>query len=190
MKPALLTLTLCFAAAAAEGVVDRVAVVVGNEVITESEVLRELRLTAFLNGEALDSSAAQRRTAAERLVDQQLIRNEMTMAGYPMPAEAEGDAVLRSFRQQNYRSVAAFRESLEKYGLTEDELKRHLLWQKAALRFTDQRFRMAMQAPPAESANRAADGERSSEKADDPMEAWLKEARNATRIQFKKGAFQ
>ena len=39
MRRFLLAITFAFAAAA-QGVIDRVAVVVGNEVITESEVLR------------------------------------------------------------------------------------------------------------------------------------------------------
>ena len=32
-------------------VVDRIAVTVGNQVITETEILRDIALTAFLNGE-------------------------------------------------------------------------------------------------------------------------------------------
>ncbi len=189
MKQVLLTLALCLSAAA-QGIVDRVAVVVGNEVITESEVLHEVRLTKYLNGEPLDFSVVQRKAAAERLVDQQLIRNEMQIGGYAMPAESEGDAVLRNFRQQNYRSIPAFRAGLEKYGLTEDEVKRHLLWQAAALRFTDQRFHMTIAAQPAQSADRVANSDAGKDTAEDQMEIWLKEARGNTRVQFKKGAFQ
>src|SRR5580700_11903799 len=42
-------------------VVDRVAVVVGKTVITESEVLDEVRLTEFLNGQPLELGPQQRR---------------------------------------------------------------------------------------------------------------------------------
>ena len=112
MRQALLAITFSLAAAAQTGVVDRVAVVVGNQVITESEVLLEVRLTAFLNAQPLDLSAAQRKAAAERLVDQQLIRNEMQVGGYTVPADSEGDAALRSFRQENYQSVPAFRAAV------------------------------------------------------------------------------
>ncbi|HXB73699.1 MAG TPA: hypothetical protein VNY05_36005 [Candidatus Acidoferrales bacterium] len=189
MREALLAITFSLAAVAA-GVIDRVAVVVGNQVITESEVLLEVRLTAFLNGQPLDLGAAQRRAAAERLVDQQLIRGEMQIGGYPMPAESEGPVVLRKFRQENYPSVPAFRAALEKYGLTEDEVNRHLLWQVAALRFTDQRFHMVNLAPPAQSADRSSDADGAKDTGDDPMDVWLKQARSGTRIQFKKGAFE
>jgi len=190
MKQALVAITFSLAAAAQTGVIDRVAVVVGNQVITESEVLLEVRLAAFLNGQPLDLSAAPRRAAAERLVDQQLIRNEMQVGGYAMPAESEGDAVLRSFRQANHPNIPAFRAVLEKYGLTEDEVKRHLLWQAAALRFTDQRFRAAVAPPASQSADRSTDADSAKDTVEDEMDVWLKQARTSTRIQFKKGAFQ
>ena len=208
MRQALLAISFTLTAVAA-GVIDRVAVVVGNQVITESEVLLEVRLTEFFNGQALDLGSDQRKAAAERLVDQQLIRNEMQIGGYPMPAESEGEAALRKFQQENYPGIPAFRAALEEHGLTEDEVKRHLLWQAAAMRFTDLRFHMAIAAPAApstdqsQSANRAspvapspsagrspsADGSTDTA-VEDQMEVWLKEARSNTRIQFKKGAFQ
>jgi hypothetical protein len=177
-------------AATAQNVIDRVAVVVGNQVITESEVILESRLTAFFNGTPLDLGAAQRRAAAERLVDQQLIRNEMQIGGYPMPAETEAGATLRKYRQDNYSSPAAFRASLAKYELTEDEVSRHLLWQAAALHFTDQRFHLTIAPPPPQSADRLNQEGSTTDGVEDQMDAWLKQARAGTRIQFKKEAFQ
>ena len=190
MRQALLAIAFTLAAVAA-GVIDRVAVVVGTQVITESEVLLEVRLTEFFNGQTLDLGADQRKAAAERLVDQQLIRNEMQIGGYPMPVESEGDAVLRKFRQDNYPGIPAFRAALENHGLTEDEVKRHLLWQAAAMHFTDLRFHMTMAAPATAQADQSQSADRSVDtKVEDQMEVWLKEARSNTRIQFKKGAFQ
>jgi hypothetical protein len=190
MRQALLAIAFTLAAVAA-GVIDRVAVVVGTQAITESEVLLEVRLTEFFNGQPLDLGADQRKAAAERLVDQQLIRNEMQIGGYPMPVESEGDAVLRKFRQDNYPGIPAFRAALENHGLTEDEVKRHLLWQAAAMRFTDLRFHMTMAAPATPSADQSQSADRSVDTTvEDQMEVWLKEVRSNTRIQFKKGAFQ
>jgi hypothetical protein len=194
IRQALVAIAFTVAAVAA-GVIDRVAVVVGNRVITESEVLLEVRLTEFFNGQALDLGADQRKAAAERLVDQQLIRNEMQIGGYPMPVESEGDAVLRKFRQDNYPGIPAFRAALENHGLTEDEVKRHLLWQAAAMQFTDLRFHMTMAATATAQTEPAADRSQSADRSvdttvEDQMEVWLKEARSSTRIQFKKGAFQ
>jgi hypothetical protein len=162
-------------------VIDRVAVVVGKDVITETEVVQEARLEAFLNQSALDLGAEARKTAAERLVNQQLVRNEMTVGAYPEPTDAEVEGALKSFRQEHFNSIPAYRASLEKYGITEDQLKRHLKWQLAAIRFTDQRFNTGEPS----GANRAAPGA-----AEDPFDAWLKQARSQTKIQFKQGAFQ
>ena len=190
MRFALIALAFGWANAA-QNIVDRVAVVVGNEVITESEVNLEARLTAFFNGTPLDLSVAQRKAAAERLVDQLLIRNEMQIGGYPMPPASDGDAALRKYRLDNYSSIALFRASLAKYELIEDEVKRHLLWQAAALRFTDQRFHLIIPAPPpSQSADRLSHSETTTDGVKDQMDVWLKQARAGTRIQFKKEAFQ
>jgi hypothetical protein len=185
----MLTLQL---ASGAQGVIDQIAVVVGKQVITDSEVRTEVRLTQLFNAQPLDLSAAARRQAAERLVDQQLIRQEMQLGGHQLPPEGEADDLLRQFRQRNFPNDAAFHALLERYGLTEDAVKRHLLWQVAALRFTEQRFRMANPQQPAQTADRLVDRTLpASSKADeDEMDAWLKQARSATRVQFKKGAFQ
>jgi hypothetical protein len=205
-------------AAPAQDVLDRVAVVVGNTVITETEVIQEARLEAFLNQASPDLTPDARRAAADRLVNQQLVRNEMQVGAYPEPTDAEVDNALRSFRQEHFNSLPAFRASLQKYGITEDQLKKHLRWQLAAIRFTDLRFSPAIPGIPADqSANRPSSdlpatskvSDRSEHQvtpvdqsanraavpppagnADDQFEAWLKQARANTKIQFKPGAFQ
>ncbi|PWU02640.1 MAG: hypothetical protein C5B51_20465 [Terriglobia bacterium] len=175
-------------------VIDRVAVVVGNQVITETEVADEVRLTAFLNQQTLDLGPEQRRAAADRLVDQQLIRNEMQLGSYAAPAESEVESTLRNFRQEHFNSISRYRAALQKYGITEEQLKEHLMWQLAALRFTDIRFRAAAALPPSngQTANRLqSEGEATSASTvDQQMETWLKEARGQTRVEFKKEAFQ
>jgi hypothetical protein len=171
-------------------VIDRVAVVVGNAAITETEVLREVRLTEFMNGQALDVGPKERRAAAERLVDQQLIRDEMATGTYPMPTDAETADMLREFRQQRFPSETQFRAALAGYGITEAELKDHLLWQLAAIRFTDLRFQP--KAPDGQSANRVQPGAPmpAAPDVDQQLDSWLKEQRKKTRVQFKPGAFQ
>jgi hypothetical protein len=119
--------------------------------------------------------------------DQQLIRNEMEIGRYPRPSDTEAGAMVRKFRQEHY-GLAQFCAALEKYGVTEDELKQHLLWQLAALRFTDQRFHSAVPEAPTQSADRSGADQRG--RVDQQMAAWLKETRAGTRIQFKQGAFE
>jgi hypothetical protein len=176
-------------AAWADGVVDRIAAIVGKQVITASEVVRDVRLTELANREPLDLSPEKREEAANRLVDQELIRTEMEIGNYPKPSRSETDSVLRQFRQERFSSIPEFQAALVRYGVTEEDLRQHLEWQLAAMRFADQRFGGAPAPIPnagnAQSADRAGNAG-----VDDPLEAWLKMQRANTRVQFMKGAFQ
>ncbi len=128
-------------AARAQVLLDRIAVTVGKDVITEGDILNEIRITAFMNGERPDFSPQARRTAAERLVDQHLVRNEMNVSGYPEPENSEADKLLAQLKQQRFGGHdALYRAALREYGISEAQLKAHLLWQLAALRFTNFRF--------------------------------------------------
>jgi len=171
-------------------VVDRVAVVVGKTVITETEVVQEARLEAFLNGAPLALDPAARRAAAERLVDQQLVRNEMRIGAYPQPTGAEIDEMLVNLKRERYPTDAQYRAALDRYGVTEDQIRGHLAWQLSAIRFTDIRFSPAV---PGSSETDGQSANRSSANAgdvDQQLDAWLKQTRAATKGQFKPGAFQ
>jgi hypothetical protein len=74
--------------------------------------------------------------------------------------------------------------------VTEDELKRHLLWELTALRFTEQRFRPLEATSDSDTANRAESTQAAGNSVDQQMEEWLKQQRAATRIVFKQEAFQ
>jgi parvulin-like peptidyl-prolyl isomerase len=164
------------------GTIDRVAVVVGNQVITESEVDEEVRVTQFENQEPLDLSPGKRREAAERLVDQQLIRSEMRLENVAEPTARDANGAMETFRRKHFASEAQLQAALQKYGITRAQLAQHLLWQLAAVSFVDLRFRsLALPAQPG--AAPPASGS-------DELDAWLKEARSQTRIEFKKEAFQ
>src|ERR1017187_6822016 len=71
-------------------IIDRIAVSVGNRVIAESDLHREIRVAAFLDGVQPDFSPAGRRATAERMVEQVLIRRELEISRYPIPSAAEG----------------------------------------------------------------------------------------------------
>ena len=186
------TVFLLFGFSISAAVVDRVAVVVDNKVMTESEVLEEVRLTEFVDRRPLDLGPSQRRAAAERLIDQQLIRNEMEIGEYSQPSASEAEATLQRFRQEQFNTLAQYRATLARYGITEDELKHHFLWQLTIIQFTNTRFPSRIPAttlpgvdPPrsvaAASANNSIDGQ---------VAAWLKEARSNAHIVLNPEAFQ
>jgi hypothetical protein len=142
-------LLLCTAVLCSGAVLlDRIAVTVGKDVITERAVDREIRMTAFLNGTPVDLSPESRKQAAERLIDQGLIRHDMQLSEWPQPEASEAAKLLAEFKQQHFGgNDAAYRQALERYGITQAELEQHLLWQLAALRYTDFRFQPGIPAP-------------------------------------------
>ena len=88
-----LCISICLAGLAALAgraeIIDRIAVSVGNRVITESDLDREIRVTAFLNDQKPDFSPENKRRTAERLVDQRLMRTELDMSRYLLPSTEE-----------------------------------------------------------------------------------------------------
>jgi len=142
--------TITAAAAIAAGVhgeiIDRIAVTVGDHVISEQEIIHENQVAAFLNREKPDLSAKARRDAAGRLVKQQLIRQEMDETHYPMPAKSEADPLEKQVVAE-YGGEAPYSAALASSGLTRDDVLDQLWWQLTILRFIDYRFRPAVHVP-------------------------------------------
>ncbi len=129
-------------AASGAVVIDRIAAVVGKHAIKLSDIDRDLRLTDFLNGQPLVESAEAKRKSADRLIDQQLIRDELATGGYDRATDADANAMLAQIRQNRYgASEVRLRQALTRYGLNEDALREQLVWQLTVLKFIDERFR-------------------------------------------------
>jgi len=205
---------LCAASLAAE-TIDRIAVSVGNRVVTVSDIERQLRLSAFLSGVKPDLSAEARRRAAETMVDQRLVSRELETARYPEPDLSDVDGLLAEFKSEHYASDADYRRALAEYGLTEADVKQHLLWQRRFLSFIGVRFRPAIQVteaeirayfektvlPAAQAANPGAtftfdefrdriQTKLTGDRVDQQTELWLGEARKRTEVVFHEEAFQ
>ena len=122
-------------------IVDRIAIIIGNRIIKDSDIAEDLRITAFLNGEQPSFTAASRKKAASRLIDQALIRNEIEMGEYPTGSIAEANNLLASLKKSRYASNAAYEKALASYGISDEDVKSQLLWQLTVLKFIDLRFR-------------------------------------------------
>jgi hypothetical protein len=189
-------------------VIDRIAVIVGKHAVKLSDIDRDLRVTAFLNRQALVENADARRKAADRLIDQQIIRDELATGGYTRPTDADADAMLRQIRQSRFGGAEPrIKQALAQYGLTEGELRAHLLWQLTVLRFIEQRFQPGVmvtddevrayydQHPEVRKVSFAAASPEilktlEGEQVNAQFEAWLDEARKGQRVEFREGAFQ
>jgi hypothetical protein len=196
-------------------IVDRIAVSVGNSVITAGDVNREIRVTALLNGSTLDFSPAAKRATAERLVEQQLVRRELELTRFSMPEASAVVPQFLEFRKTQFQGDEDFQRALKDAGITEQDLKDELLWQVTLLGFIGVRFRPGVQVTEQDirdyfekvvrpTAQAAHPGEPTllenyrdqieetltGNRADQEMDQWLREARKRTDIVFHEEALQ
>ncbi len=127
-------------------IIDRIVITVGNQVITQSQIDDEIRVTAFLNREKLDLGVEARKEAAKRLIEQSLIKHELDLSRYPLPELSEANTSLDTVRAR-YSSGTEFQAALQANGITQDDLTRRLWWQLTVLRFIEYRFRPGIQIP-------------------------------------------
>jgi hypothetical protein len=211
-RPLFFLAILLISAAPAE-IIDRIAVTIGDRVITEQQLIHEIRIAAFLNRNTPDLSAAAKRAAAERLIKQELIRREMESTHYPMPEKGEADPLEQQIVGQ-YGGEAKYVAGLQEYELTRDDVHEELWWQLTTLRFIDYRFKPAVNVPRAaiesyynqQVGKWKAQGQReipsladshdsierilTAEQVDHALDAWLGEARKQLNVSYRKDAFE
>ena len=195
--------------------IDRIAVSVGPQVITSSDIDREIRVAAFLDCKPADFSPAARRAAAGRMVEQRLIRRELEISRYPVPSLSGADPVLDKIKQERYPTGAAWRQALSQQGVSEQDVIDERLWQRTLSYFIDLRFRSGVQvsdeeirdyfektvkplaeaARPGQSASREnyrgqIEDTLAGRRADEEADKWLAEARARTVIIYHEEAFQ
>jgi len=205
-------LTFVFVALALRGeIIDRIAVSVGNQVITENQIEEEVRVTALQNGSELSLSTAEKKKAAERLIEQSLVKREMDISRYPLPQLADADARLAEVRAS---FAAGYQQKLAQYGIDEAALRRHLWWQVALLHFIEYRFRPGIQLPEQdvreaydnqvvqwkqkgltpipdfEEARPKLEQALVEQRTDQALDRWLGDTRTQVEIRFHEGAFQ
>jgi hypothetical protein len=187
-------------------IVDRIAISAGNQVITDSEIEQRIRLTAFENGVPAAFDSAKRKTAADRLIDQKLIEHEMDLGQYPRLSGARRETLLSDYAKENFKSdAAAMGKALASYGLAAMDLETDLARQVDLLTFLSVRFRPAVQVndeditryfertiKPKLGDSKAGieefrtqiETELTNQRADNDMDAWLKEQRKRTKILY------
>jgi len=127
-------------------VIDRIVVVVNKHAVKLSDIQRDLRLTEFMNREPADLSLSKMKAAADRLIDQAIIRDEIARGGYHRPSENDADTLVKHLVRDRFGgSDARLRDDLARYNTTGAELRAQYLFQLAVLSFIDQRFRPGVQ---------------------------------------------
>jgi hypothetical protein len=123
-------------------IIDQIAVVVGKHAIKTSDLDRDLRVTQFLNAETQDFGVAKKRVALQRLIDQELIRQDLAQSGNTDRLTEDAKALLDQIRKERFQASEALLEAeLRRRGLSSAQVLDQLQWQLVVLRFIDERFR-------------------------------------------------
>ena len=141
-------------------IVDRVAIAIGHDAITESQIEEEIRVVDLLNHAPVQINLASRRRAARQLIEQHFVTRETEVSHFPAPAEGEVKTYLQKV-VDDYGGAKGLARALEQYGLARAVLEEHLTLQLRTLAFTRFRF------PTDEALNR-----------------WLNEARRRTSVLY------
>lgn len=140
----LLALLLAAAAPAGE-VLDRVAVSAGQQVVTLSAILRQLRLETLASGDPVQDTEENRRRAAARLIDQAIVLREIELSRYTPPTMAEAEAAIERYLKQSGRTRERLLAEIHKLGFSEDDFKREMQWRLSVARFIEYRFAPGVQ---------------------------------------------
>src|SRR5947209_10105945 len=110
-------------------VLDRMAANVDGHVILQSDWEDELRYESFMAGRQIESlSSANGKAALDRLIDQELIAEQMRASEIKPPVAEEIDQHLEEIKADYVREKNAgkWETALSEYGLTENDIRGHI----------------------------------------------------------------
>lgn len=203
-----LLLTATLLAQSQSVILDRLALSVGPDIITEQDILLSLRIAAFLNEDEIRESGSEKRRAAQKLLELSLIQTEMENNGYPLPSAQQVDAALDAIVAQRFNdSRPAFTQALQRYRITETQLRDSLRRQLATISFIDFRFRPGVQISEDEmrdyyqydyplrdrqsydQARPTIQEEMTQQRIDTLLDRWLNQTESSTRVRWVESVF-
>lgn len=185
---------------------------VNGKVITESDLRIALNLNALLVfGKSEQGAEASRQEQIDRLIDRELIRQELT--SFPLdPGDQSGiDARVEELKA-GYAEIGGLAPLLERLGLQPAELQDYLRLQASILRFVNLRFRPFVNVapeevaayyrdklapklraagapvPPVEEVSAKIEEVLKEEKVNAALDNWIKELRAHSRIELMAGS--
>lgn len=142
-----LVLTLAITSALAGEIIERVVATVNRRPILQSDWDEEVRYEAFVNRRSLSSvTVGDRKAALEHLIDQELLRQQIKedeAEGVLKPSTPNVEKRLQELRKQypEAEKPAVWQADLQRYGLREEDLARHVMLQARLERLIDVRLR-------------------------------------------------
>jgi peptidyl-prolyl cis-trans isomerase SurA len=152
-KTTLIALTLLMSAllvpaACAGEVIDRIIATVNGHIILQSDWNEALCYEALLNGRALNQfTDDDRRAVLDRLIDQELLGEQMKSAYFEHASESEAAARVADSRKHYPEAAtdAGWQAVLARFALSEKDLVAHVQQQIDLMRLVDARLRPAVQ---------------------------------------------
>lgn len=141
----ILVMAVC---AYAGNIIDRIVATVNAHIILQSDWDEAVSYEAFVNGRPVSQITAEDRKAAlDRLIDQELIRQQIHTADFQHPSVAEVDRRIEDLRRQHSEVVdeLTWKAALELYGLSESELRQKVTAELEEMRMVDAHLRPSVQ---------------------------------------------
>lgn len=132
----------------AADVIDRIVATVNGHIILQSDLDEALCYQALLSGRTVEQfSDDDRRAALDRLIDQELLGEQMKSASFQHASEAEAASQVAEARKLYPEAATAegWQTLLARFGLTEKALIGHVQQQIDLMRLVDARLRPAVQ---------------------------------------------
>jgi parvulin-like peptidyl-prolyl isomerase len=132
----------------AADVIDRIVAVVNGNIILQSQWDENVSYEAFIEHRAAGQfTVEQRKAALDRLIDQELIRQQSQPANFHHATAAEVERRMSDLRQQYPEASddARWQALLARYGLTETDLRQKVSNELEELRTVDAHLRPGVQ---------------------------------------------
>jgi peptidyl-prolyl cis-trans isomerase SurA len=141
-------LFLALAHSAAAEIIDRIVATVNGRIILQSDLDEALCYEALLTNRSLsDFTDDDRRTILDRLIDQELLREQMSSAEFRHATDTEVAARIADARKQYPQAASddSWRSLLARYHITEKDIFARVRQQIDVMRLVDARLRPAVQ---------------------------------------------
>ncbi|HYN14493.1 MAG TPA: SurA N-terminal domain-containing protein [Terriglobales bacterium] len=125
-------------------VIDRIVATVNRHAILQSEWDEAVGFECLLNGRPLkEVTPGDRRQTLERMIDQELIAQQMRASSFVPATPGEVAGRVRELRQtvSAWKTDDGWRAALASYGLTEEDVEERTVLQVNLSRYLDLRFR-------------------------------------------------
>ena len=145
---ATLAMLLAFLPAGRAEVIDRIVATVNGHIILQSDWDEALCYEALLNGRTLSQfTDDERRAVLDRLIDQELLGEQMKSALFQHASETEAAARIADARKQYPEAASGegWQAVLGRFRLTEKDLVAHVQQQVDLMRLVDAHLRPAVQ---------------------------------------------